>query len=154
MGLSYTVKKSKSARIGYRVLGMIFLILGILGMVLVWRLPSMKFLVIIVALMAAFYGVYLLRASFRLQAYDISYEFTEEHIKLNTHKGERLIPYDEVADVQWVEPTPDIDYILLQIKVGKQQFVLHFRSKRAYAEKVFAYLLERVPNLQPSDLGN
>ena len=148
MGVSYTVKKSKSTRIGYRVLGFLFLILGILGIVLVWRLPSMKFLVIIVALMAAFYGVYLLRASFRLQAYDISYEFTEEHIKLNTHKGERLIPYDEVADVQWVEPTPDIDYILLQIKVGRQQFVLHFRNKRAYAEKVFAYLLERVPNLK------
>ena len=147
MGLSYTVKKSKSARIGYRVLGFIFLILGILGIVLAWRLPSMKFLVIIVAAMAAFYGIYLLRASFRLQAYDISYEFTEEHIKLTTHKGERLIPYDEVADVQWLEPTPDIDYILLQIKVGKQQFVLHFRNKRAYAEKVFAYLLERVPNL-------
>ena len=148
MGLSYTVKKSKSARIGYRILGIIFLGLGVLGIILTAKMTAMRFLVIGVALMAAFYGIYLLKSSFRLQAYDISYEFTEEHIKLITHKGEQLIPYDQVEDVQWVEPTPDLDYILLQIKIGKKQYVLHFSNKRQYAEKVFAYLLERVPNKQ------
>ena len=145
MGLTYTVKKSKAGRIGYRVLGLMFLGLGILGIVLSFKLATMKFVVLMVAMMSMFYGVYLLRASFRLQAYDISYEFTEEHIKLRLHDGERIVPYDEVDDIQWVEPSPDIDYILIQIKIGKQQFVLHFSNKRPYAEKVYAYLLERVP---------
>lgn len=145
MGLTYTVKKSKAGRIGYRVLGLMFLGLGILGIVLSFKLATMKFVVLMVAMMSMFYGVYLLRASFRLQAYDISYEFTEEHIKLRLHNGERIVPYDEVDDIQWVEPSPDIDYILIQIKIGKQQFVLHFSNKRSYAEKVYAYLLERVP---------
>lgn len=145
MGLTYTVKKSKAGRIGYRVLGIMFLGLGILGIVLSFKLATMKFVVLMVAMMSIFYGVYLLRASFRLQAYDISYEFTEEHIKLRLHNGERIVPYDEVDDIQWVEPSPDIDYILIQIKIGKQQFVLHFSNKRSYAEKVYAYLLERVP---------
>lgn len=145
MGLQYTVKKSKMTRIGYRVLGGIFLIIGMLGLILVWRLSAMRFLVIAVALVAAFYGIYLIRASWRLQAYDITYEFTEEHIKLILHNGEKIVPYDEVAHLQWVEPTPDLDYVLIQIRVGKQQFVLHFSNKRAYAEKVFAYLMERVP---------
>ena len=145
MGLTYTVKKSKAGRIGYRVLGLMFLGLGILGIVLSFKLATMKFVVLMVAMMSMFYGVYLLRASFRLQAYDISYEFTEEHIKLRLHNGERVVPYDEVDDIQWVEPSPDIDYILIQIKIGKQQFVLHFSNKRSYAEKVYAYLLERVP---------
>lgn len=146
MGLQYTVKKSKTTRIGYRVLGGIFLALGILGLALVWRLSAMRFLVIAVAVVAAFYGIYLIRASLRLQAYDITYEFTEEHIKLKLRNGEKIVPYDEVDNVQWIEPTPDVDYILIQIKVGRQQFVLHFSNKRPYAEKVFAYLLERVPN--------
>ena len=145
MGLTYTVKKSKAGRIGYRVLGIMFLGLGVLGIVLSFKLATMKFVVLMVAMMSIFYGVYLLRASFRLQAYDISYEFTEEHIKLRLHNGERIVPYDEVDDIQWVEPSPDIDYILIQIKIGKQQFVLHFSNKRSYAEKVYAYLLERVP---------
>ena len=145
MGLTYTVKKSKAGRIGYRVLGLMFLGLGILGIVLSFKLATMKFVVLMVAMMSMFYGVYLLRASFRLQAYDISYEFTEEHIKLRLHNGERIVPYDEVDDIQWVEPSLDIDYILIQIKIGKQQFVLHFSNKRPYAEKVYAYLLERVP---------
>ena len=145
MGLTYTVKKSKAGRIGYRVLGLMFLGLGILGIVLSFKLATMKFVVLMVAMMSMFYGVYLLCASFRLQAYDISYEFTEEHIKLRLHNGERIVPYDEVDDIQWVEPSPDIDYILIQIKIGKQQFVLHFSNKRPYAEKVYAYLLERVP---------
>lgn len=145
MGLTYTVKKSKTGRIGYRVLGLMFLGLGILGIVLSFKLATMKFVVLMVAMMSMFYGVYLLRASFRLQAYDVSYEFTEEHIKLRLHNGDRIVPYDEVDDIQWVEPSPDIDYILIQIKIGKQQFVLHFSNKRSYAEKVYAYLLERVP---------
>lgn len=145
MGLTYTVKKSKAGRIGYRVLGLMFLGLGILGIVLSFKLATMKFVVLMVAMMSMFYGVYLLRASFRLQAYDVSYEFTEEHIKLRLHNGDRIVPYDEVDDIQWVEPSPDIDYILIQIKIGKQQFVLHFSNKRSYAEKVYAYLLERVP---------
>lgn len=146
MGLQYTVKKSKATRIGYRVLGGIFLLLGILGMILVWQLSSMRFLVIAVAVVAAFYGVYLIRSSLRMQAYDITYEFTEEYIKLQLRNGEKLIPYDEVDNVQWVEPSPDVDYILIQIKVGRKQFVLHFSNKRSFAEKIFAYLLERVPN--------
>lgn len=144
MGLQYTVKKSSTGRIGYRVLGAIFILLGGLGIGLVWKIPYMKFLVIMVAAVSIFYGIYLLKASFRLQAYDITYNFTEEHIKLQLHNGEKIIPYDEVLDVQWIEPSMDIDYILIQIKIKKKQFVLHFSNKRSYAEKVYAYLLERV----------
>ena len=145
MGLSYTVKKSKTARIGYRIIGTLFLLLGIAGMILVWRLPAMRFLVIAVALIAGFYGVYLLKASFRLQAYDITYEFTEEHIKLKLHNGERILPYAEVTGLQWIEPSPDIDYFMIQIRSKKQQYVLHFRNNREYGQRIFNYLNERVP---------
>ena len=145
--MEYTVKKSKAGRIGYRITGAVFLVLGILGGVLAVRVPSMKFLVIAVAAVAAFYGVYLLKASFRQQAYDITYEFTEEHIKLILHNGEKLLPYDEVSRVQWIEPSPDVDYVMIQIQSGKQQYVLHFTGKRAYAEKIYSYLLTRVPEI-------
>lgn len=147
MGLTYTVKKNKAGRLGYRITGIVFLILGLTGMILVWRISSMRFLVIAVALVAAFYGVYLIRASVRQQAYDITYEFTEEHIKLKLHNGEQILPYDEVKGVQWIEPSPDMDYFLIQIKTRKQQYVLHFTNKRSYGEKIFAYLLERVPDM-------
>lgn len=113
-------------------------------MILVWKIPSMQFLVIAVALVAAFYGIYLIRASLRQQAYDITYEFTEEHIKLKLHNGERILPYDEVTGVQWIEPSPDIDYFMIQIRTAKKQYVLHFTQKRAYGEKIYAYLNERI----------
>ncbi len=145
--MEYTVKKSKAGRIGYRITGAVFLVLGILGVLLAVQVPSMKFLVIAVAAVAAFYGVYLLKASFRQQAYDITYEFTEEHIKLILHNGEKLLPYDEVSRVQWIEPSPDVDYVMIQIRSGKQQYVLHFTGKRAYAEKIYSYLLARVPEI-------
>lgn len=145
MGLTYTVKKSKAGRLGYRITGIIFLLLGIAGMIIVWRTPSMRFLVIAVALVAAFYGIYLLKASLRQQAYDITYEFTEEHIRLKLHNKEQILPYGEVKGVQWIEPSPDMDYFMIQIRTKKQQYVLHFTNKRSYGEKIFAYLMERVP---------
>lgn len=145
MGLTYTVKKSKAGRLGYRMTGIAFLLLGLAGVVLVWKVPSMKFLVIAVALIAAFYGIYLIRASLRQQAYDITYEFTDEHICLKLHNGEKLLPYDEIKGVQWIEPSPDLDYVMIQIRIEKQQFVLHFTNKRSYAEKIFLYLQERIP---------
>lgn len=147
MELTYTVKKSKAGRWGYRILGIVFLLLGILGMILVWKIPAMQFLVIAVAAVAAFYGIYLIRASLRIQAYDITYEFTEEHIHLILHNGERVIPYTEVTGLQWIEPTPDMDYFMIQMRVGKQQYVLHFSNKRQYGERIFNYLNERVPLL-------
>lgn len=147
MGLTYTVKKSKMNRLSYRIIGIVFLSLGIMGMALVWKVPAMQFLVIAVALIAAFYGIYLIKASLRQQAYDITYEFTEEHIKLKHHRGEQIIPYDEVSGLQWIEPSPDIDYFMIQIRIGKKQYVLHFNNNRKYGEKIFAYLNERVPML-------
>ncbi|MCM1496361.1 MAG: hypothetical protein NC089_11260 [Bacteroides sp.] len=147
MGLTYTVKKSKAGRLGYRITGIIFLLLGIAGVIIVWKISSMRFLVIAVALVAAFYGFYLVKASLRQQAYDITYEFTEEHIKLKLHNKEVLLPYGEVKGVQWIEPSPDIDYFMIQIRTGRQQYVLPFNNKRAYGERVFAYLMERVPEL-------
>lgn len=144
--MEYTVKKSKAGRIGYRIIGVVFLLLGILGLALIFRIPSMRFLVVAVAAVSAFYGIYLLRASFRQQAYDITYEFTEEYIKLHLHKGDRILPYDAVKGIQWVEPNPDIDYVMLQIRLDKQQYVLHFSGKRPYAEKIYTYLLARVPD--------
>ncbi len=145
MGLTYTVKKSKAGRLGYRITGIVFLMLGIAGAVLVWKVPNMRFLVIAVALMAAFYGIYLIRASLRQQAYDITYEFTEEHIKLKLHNKEVVLPYSEVTGLQWVEPSPDLDYFIIQIKTGKKQYVLHFSNNRTYGEKIYQYLSERVP---------
>lgn len=146
--MEYTVKKSKAGRIGYRVTGAVFLVLGCLGVILTFRISSMRFLVIAVAAVAAFYGVYLLKASFRQQAYDITYEFTEEYIKLHLHNGEQLLPYDEVKGVQWVEPNPDIDYVMIQLRLAKHQYVLHFSGKRPYAEKIYTYLLARVPDTE------
>ncbi len=147
MGLSYTVKKSKVSRLGYRITGIVFLLLGIAGVVLVWKVPRMQFLVITVAFMAAFYGIYLIKASVRQQAYDITYEFTEEHIKLKLHNGERLLPYGEVTGIQWIEPSPDIDYFMIQIRNGKKQYVLHFDHNRRYGERIYEYLKERVPDM-------
>lgn len=146
MGLAYTVKKSKAGRLSYRITGIVFLLLGIAGVVLVWKVPRMQFLVIAVALMAAFYGVYLIKASVRQQAYDITYEFTEEHIKLKLHNGERLLPYGEVTGIQWIEPSPDIDYFMIQIRSGNKQYVLHFDHNRHYGEQIYKYLAERVPD--------
>lgn len=145
MGLSYTVKKNKMSRLSCRITGIVFLLLGIAGVVLVWKVPRMQFLVIAVALMAAFYGVYLFKASIRRQAYDITYEFTEEHIRLKLHNGELLLPYGEVTGVQWIEPSPDIDYFMIQIRTGKEQYVLHFDHNRQYGERIYAYLKERIP---------
>ena len=148
MGFTYTVKKNKAGRISYRVVGIVFLALGVLGMVLVWRLPAMRFLVIAVAVMAIFYGLYLLKASLRQQAYDITYEFTEEHIKLNMHNKEKLLPYAEIKSIQWIEPSPDVDYVMIQINAGSQRYVLHFSNKREYGQQIYSYLQERVPDEQ------
>lgn len=147
MGLTYTVKKSKAGRLGYRITGIVFTLLGIIGMILVWKVPNMRFLVIAVAVMAAFYGIYLIRASLRQQAYDITYEFTEEHIKLKLHNGDQILPYSEVTNVQWIEPSPDMDYVMIQIQSKSRQYVLHFNNKRSYCETIFKYLSERVPNM-------
>ncbi len=148
MGLSYTVQKNKLNRYSYRAVGILFALVGVLGFVLMWKIPKYRFLVAAVGIIAILYGVYMIKASLRLQAYDITYHFIEEGIRLQTKRGEFLLPYDEIRGVQWIEPSPDMDYCMIQIRHTKRQYVLHFTNHRKFAERIFAYLQERVPAMK------
>lgn len=147
MGLSYVVKKNKHGRWAFRGLGFIFAILGVLGVVLTFRVQYMRFFVLAVALVAAFYGFYLIKSSFRLQAYDITYEFTEEHVKIIHHRGQQIITYDCVEEAQYIEPSPDVDYVLIKLVTNERKYVLHFNNQKEFAKKIHAYLLARIPEV-------
>lgn len=147
--MEYTVHKNKATRISYRITGIVFLLLAITAIVFAFiRVGSLRVLVAIFSSIGMFYGIYLVKMSFRKQAYDITYQFSEEGILLKYHKGEETLTYDRIIDVSLIEPDPDIAYSIVQIKTEKEQLVLHFVDKDTYANKIFEYLNCRIVRKQ------
>ena len=103
MSFTYTVPKRKSNRITYRIAGSIFFLVAFAQFLLVANgYGTHKILTLIFALFLGSYGVYLLSSSFRKQAFDITYQFNEEGLKVIHHYGETQYTFDDIEFVTMV----------------------------------------------------
>ena len=90
------------------------------------------------------YGVYLFLMSFRKQAFDITYRFSDEGM-LVTHKyGETLYSYDDIEFITMVIPDESLIYYMLNIKANNDIYAIPFTNKREYCEKIYEFVNSRI----------
>ena len=143
--LNYHVKKRKRTRYTLRIVGFVTILVCmsqiiafIMGYGRGYRIGTF------IAFVLCLYGFYLFFNSFRATAYDIDYEFNKEDFVIHTRYGDKKHTYDEIGDLNQIIPENDMFYSMIQITIGKKQYLLPFSYKKEVADKIYAFLNERV----------
>ncbi|MCI8507179.1 MAG: hypothetical protein HFJ06_01255 [Lachnospiraceae bacterium] len=140
--MEYTVKKNKNNRIAMRITACLFLLIAIVrfAVVVISKEQTSMFLTIILCAGGMTYGIYLLRQTLKVQAYDITYVFGEKTLTLKMHKKEKRITYSEISDLGYVVPNENMDYSIVQIYIGKEQYILPFMGKSEVGKALYGML--------------
>lgn len=140
--MEHTVRKNKNNRIGMRVIAGIFIMIAVIRIVVVItsKEPTNRVVTAVLCAGCLAYGIYLLQQTLRPQAYDITYVFGDKTMTLKMHRKEMTISYGEIRDLGYVVPNENMDYSLIQIYIGKEQFVIPFTSNREVGEALYGML--------------
>lgn len=143
--LNYHVKKRKRTRYTLRIVGFVTILVCmsqiiafIMGYGQGYKIGTF------IAFILCLYGFYLFFNSFRSAAYDIDYEFNQDDFVIHTRYGDKRHTYDEIGDLNQIIPENDLFYSMIQITIGKKQYLLPFSYKKEVADKIYMFLNERV----------
>lgn len=147
--MQYKVKKNKYNRYAFRFAALIFVVVGIVSVFgfYINIKSGQKLYATVTGILIAVcvsYGVFLIKETFKITAYDITYFFESDLIRMSTMRGERKLKYEDVDDIGLVVPSPDIDYIIIQIKTPKLQYVIPFIDNSQYGYKIYDFLKNKV----------
>lgn len=145
MSYTYAVQKRKSNRLTYRMLGIIFIVVA--GLRLVTLLQGYgKYLVLtgIFVTLIGMYGIYLFIMSFRKQAYDITYRFDENGMKVTHRYGETNYTFDDIDFITMVIADENQIFYMLNIKAKKDVYTIPFTMKKDYAEAIYEFVNSRI----------
>lgn len=149
--MKHTVKKNPKNRIAMRILAFVFMLVAAISFVIKINSENTSGRMIITLLCACCftYGIYLLRQTLKPQAYDITYVFGDKEMSLQLHKKEMKVSYGEITDLGYVVPNPNLDYSLIQIYIGKEQYVIPFVGNSNVGEALYGML-----KLKREEAGN
>lgn len=152
--MEYTVKKSKANRIAMRFTSLIFLGIALARLLMV-LITQERFNVIwtfILCIGGLSYGIYLMAQTLKKQAYDITYVFGDKTLTLKLHKKEEKLSYGEITDLGYVVPNENMDYSLVQLYIGKEQYVLPFMGNSNVGEALYGMLKLKREEVQKEDM--
>ncbi|MDE5778959.1 MAG: hypothetical protein K2I10_10720 [Lachnospiraceae bacterium] len=140
--MKHTVKKNMQNRIAMRILACIFMLVAFASFAakMTSENQSGRMLVLVLCACCLTYGIYLIRQTFKPQAYDITYIFGDKEMILQLHKKEIKVSYGEIVDLGYVVPNPNMDYSIIQIYIGKEQYVIPFMEKSNVGEALYGML--------------
>lgn len=140
--MEHTVRKSKYNRIAMRFVAFVFVMIAVLRFVVVLMSHERKSVLFTIVLCAGCltYGFYLLRQTLKPQAYDITYVFGDKTMTLKLHRKELKIGYGEIKDLGYVVPNPNLDYSIIQIYIGKEQYMIPFQGNCNVGEALYGML--------------
>lgn len=140
--MEHTVKKDKKNRVAIRSVAIIFILIAIARLLVVVLSPEEKSIFVTMLLCGGclVYGINLLVNTLKPQAYDITYVFGDKTMTLKMHKKELKIGYGEIKDLGYVVPNESLDYSLVQIYIGKEQYVIPFQGNRDIGEALYGML--------------
>lgn len=143
--MQHTVKKSRANRIALRSVGGLFFGIALCRLIVVAVSHERVNLVLTALLCSAglAYGGYLLVQTFKPQAYDITYVFGDQSMTLKFHRGEKQIRYAEIRDLGFVVPNEELDYALVQIYIGREQYVIPFMGKSQVGKALYEMLKQK-----------
>lgn len=139
--MEHTVRKNGKNRIALRMVAAIFILISVARFVyLVVGEGKKSILITLLCACCLTYGLNLLRQTLKPQAYDITYVFLDKTMILKMHKKELTVSYGEIIDLGYVVPNPSMDYSMLQIFIGKEQYVIPFTGNTNVAEALYGML--------------
>lgn len=145
MSFTYTVPKRKTNRITYRITGSIFFLVAFAQFVLVaMGYGDHKILTLFFALFLGSYGVYLISSSLRKQAFDITYVFNEEGLKVTHHYGETQYSFNDIEFVTMVIADENMMFYVLNVKTTKDVYSIPFTMKGELCEKIYDFVNSRI----------
>ncbi|MBE5943402.1 MAG: hypothetical protein E7258_00615 [Lachnospiraceae bacterium] len=152
MSYTYKVPKRKANRISYRIWGSIFMIFVILQVILLVKGYAKHPMVTGIFIMfLGWYGIYLIRSSFRKQAFDITYRFDEEGLKVTHHYGEKQYTFDDIEFVTMVIADENMIFYILNVKAGKDVYIIPFTNKKELCEKIYEFVNSRIKHPDEDD---
>lgn len=145
MTYTYNVHKRKANRISYRILGIIFLLITICQCILLFtNYAKHPMLTALFVVMLGWYGVYLVRMSFRKQAFDISYFFNEEGLTVTHKYGKTHYSFDDIDFVTMVIADENMIFYVLNLKAGKDIYSIPFTMKKDLCEEIYEFVNSRI----------
>ena len=145
MSFTYTVPKRKSNRITYRIMGAIFFLVAFAQFFLVASgYGRYKLLTVLFALFLGSYGIYLICASFRKQAFDITYLFNDEGLKVTHRYGETHYTFDDIEFVTMIIADENMMFYVLNVKTTKDIYSIPFTMKGELCEKIYEFVNARI----------
>lgn len=145
MSFTYKVPKRKSNRITYRIMGSIFFLVAFAQFFMVAKgYGNHKILTLIFALFLGSYGIYLIAASFRKQAFDITYLFNEDGLKVTHRYGETQYSFEDIEFVTMVIADENMMFYVLNVKTKKDLYTIPFTMKGELCEKIYEFVNARI----------
>lgn len=140
--MEHTVRKSKANRIALRFVAVIFLAVAVLRLIVVVKSkePTNRFLTIILCGGCLIYGMYLLAATFKPQAYDITYVFLDKTFTMKMHRKEITYSYGDISELGYVIPNDNLDYSVIQLYIGKAQYTIPFNGNSNVGKGLYGML--------------
>lgn len=139
--MEHTVKKSKTNRLVMRSIASIFIVIAVARFAyLVIGEGSKSVLITLLCVGCLLYGVNILWQTLKPQAYDITYVFLDKTMTLKMHKKEQIISYGDITDLGYVVPNESLDYSIIQIYIGKEQYVIPFAENAHVGEALYGML--------------
>lgn len=141
---TYTVKKNKTSRHTFRLLGIFLISFGILQMSLYFSGYGRKHLIAtILSFLIACYGAALFIHSFKKDQYDITYTFNDSNMEVKHRKGTTKYNYSDFTDVSLVTPEDPNLYSIINITIGKENFIIPFSYKKNVCDTIYQFLTEK-----------
>lgn len=139
--MEHTVHKSRRNRIAMRSLAFIFIAVAVLRVaVVVTSHEKSSIIITVLCTGCLMYGLVLLWQTLKPQAYDITYVFGDKTMTLKMHGKEQTISYGDITDLGYVIPNPNLDYSLIQLYIGREQFVIPFTENSNVGKALYEML--------------
>lgn len=142
--MEYTSRRRSSYRRGIRIIGIAFMAFAVLYMerAVTKGVSPVKAIGMAIAVVFFLVGFSYVKQSFGISAYDVTYIILPEHLKLLTHRGEVLLPYEKITSVTINQPRVDMDYYMIHILSGKYNLVMHVEGVGEKAQEMYDKLIE------------
>lgn len=146
MGYKYKVNKRKANRLSYRILGIVFALIGIMQIITMIKGYSKHMMITsFFILIVGMYGIYLIKMSFRKQAFTITYIIDDSGFTVEHHYGTDHYNYDEIEAVTMVIPDESMVFYILNVLTKKERYVISFMYQNKLCEDIYEYMHARLP---------
>lgn len=140
--MEHTVKKSAANRRALRMVACIFFTVAVLRLIVVIlsKESTNRFVTLFLCGGCFLYGIFLFGKTLKPQAYDITYVFLDKTFTMKMHRKEKTYSYGDITDLGYVIPNDNLDYTMIQLFIGKEQYTIPFQGNCNVGEALYGML--------------